>query len=207
MKYKINEIFVSIQGEGLLVGEPMNFIRFTQCNINCTWCDTDFGEGEFMSPEEILGKLDKEFEWVSLTGGEPMLEENLCGLIMELKHENYRVFLESNGTLFNKEIFDLCDFISIDIKPPSSGHVGCHRMDVFSFCLKNPEKTQVKVVIQDKEDVEFFRRIYKKEYLHWILQPEYDSMREVDYGKILDMLKGKGNVRIIPQVHKIIGVR
>ncbi len=136
-----------------------------------------------------------------------MLEENLCGLIMELKQEGYKVFLESNGTLFEREIFDLCDFISIDIKPPSSGHEGCHRIDVFSFCLKNPEKTQIKVVIQDKGDIEFFRRIYKEEYPHWVLQPEYDSMKRLDYGKILGILKEKGNVRIIPQVHRIMGIK
>ncbi len=100
MKFRINEIFQSIQGEGLLVGVAMNFIRFTKCNLECKWCDTDFREGKEMVVGEILGKLNSNFEWVSLTGGEPLMEKNLSSLIGKLKEKKYTIFLETNGTIF-----------------------------------------------------------------------------------------------------------
>ena len=204
MNFKINEIFDSIQGEGLFVGVPMNFIRFTECNLQCRWCDTDFENGEILELNEILSRLTKKWKWVSLTGGEPMLEENLHGLIKELREKEFKVFLETNGTIFDKEIFDECNFISVDIKPPSSGNP-IYDKKVIDYLFKNPGKSQLKVVIQDNQDLEFFKGIYNEKYENWILQPEFSSMDKLDYEKMLKVI-GK-NVRIIPQIHKILKVR
>jgi len=71
-KYLVNEVFSSIQGEGIYVGTPMNFIRFCKCNLGCRWCDTSYQKGVEMSIPCILKKLDKRIPWVSLTGGEPL---------------------------------------------------------------------------------------------------------------------------------------
>ncbi|MDI6810953.1 MAG: 7-carboxy-7-deazaguanine synthase QueE [archaeon] len=204
MNFKINEIFDSIQGEGLFVGVPMNFIRFTECNLQCRWCDTDFENGEILELNEILSRLNKKWKWVSLTGGEPMLEENLLGLIKELHEKEFKVLLETNGTIFDEEIFEECNFISVDIKPPSSGNP-IYDKKVIDYLFKNPGKSQLKVVIQDNQDLEFFKGIYNEKYENWILQPEFSSMDKLDYEKILKVI-GK-NVRIIPQIHKILKVR
>ncbi len=93
MKFRINEIFSSIQGEGIFVGKAMNFIRFTKCNLKCNWCDTDFKKGNKMEVSEIIKKLNSALHWVSLTGGEPMLEENLLHLIKKLKQKNFKIFV------------------------------------------------------------------------------------------------------------------
>lgn len=204
MKFKINEIFDSIQGEGIFVGVPMNFIRFTECNLQCRWCDTDFENGEILELDEILSRLNKKWKWVSLTGGEPMLEDNLPGLIKELREKEFKVLLETNGTIFEKEIFEGCNFISVDIKPPSSGNP-VYDKKVIDYLFKNPGKNQLKVVIQDKHDLEFFKGVYNGGYENWILQPEFSSMNKLDYEEILEVI-GK-NVRIIPQIHKILKVR
>jgi len=204
MRFKINEIFQSVQGEGLVVGVPMNFIRFCNCNLDCSWCDTDFNGGEEMGILEIIEKLNDEFKWVSLTGGEPMLEENLMDLIKEIKAMGFRILLETNGTLFDKEIFDSCEFLSVDIKGPSSGDLDYSR-EAFDYCLGNPTKSQLKFVIKDMEDFEFFQRVYQKEYPNWILQPEFGSMKSLDYDLIMNAIND--NVRIIPQVHRLMGVR
>jgi len=204
MKLKINEIFQSIQGEGLMVGTPMNFIRFCRCSLNCSYCDTDFKEGIDMSMNEITEKLNKRFNWVSLTGGEPMLEENLMELILELKNQGFRVLLETNGTIFDGKVFDACDFISADIKGPSSGNPG-HSEEVFNYCLGNSSKTQLKFVIQNMEDFKFFQKIYRKEYPSWVLQPEWNSIKNLAYKIIMDEIHD--NVKIIPQVHRLMNMR
>lgn len=166
-------------------------------------CDTNFREGVEMRIEEILEELNERLEWISLTGGEPLLEKNLSFLIQRLKEKNFKILLETNGTKFDKNIFNECDFISVDLKPPSSRNEG-YNEDVFSYCLKNPEKTQMKIVIQNEEDLNFFKRIYSVGYENWILQPEWSVTKELNYEKIIDLFP---KVRIIPQIHKLMGVR
>jgi len=186
-----------------MVGIPMNFIRFCRCNRNCLWCDTDFEDGKEMEITEIIDKLNESLPWVSLTGGEPMLEENLAHMIRRLKTENFKILLETNGTLFNEEVFLLCDFVSVDLKGPSSGNEGYNEYTLF-YCLKNPEKTQLKVVIQNDGDLNFFKRVYQDEYPNWVLQPEWKSMDRLDYHRIIEEFP---RVRIIPQIHKVMRVR
>jgi len=204
MRLKVNEIFQSVQGEGLMVGIPMNFVRFCQCNLSCEYCDTDFEDGEEMGILEITEKLNDEFKWVSLTGGEPMLEENLMDLIDELRAGGFKILLETNGTIFNNEVFDACEFLSVDIKGPSSGDLN-YSEEVFNYCLENSTKSQLKVVIKNMKDFEFFQKIYMEEYPGWILQPEFSEMRNLDYNLIMSAIND--NVRIIPQIHKLMGVR
>ena len=217
MKFKINEIFRSIQGEGLFIGIPMNFIRFCKCNLNCSWCDTDFEKGTEMETMEILGELNHNLAWVSLTGGEPMLENssgNLTILVKKLKSEGFKILLETNGTLFDKELLQLIDFISVDLKGPSSENKnGCYDLRILNYCLKNPKKTQIKIVLQDERDIEFFRDIYNKKsgmkYPNWILQPEWSARKKLNYDKILDLFGDCNrieNIRIIPQVHKMMEI-
>jgi len=201
---KVNEIFQSVQGEGLMVGIPMNFIRFCNCNLSCSWCDTDFEDGIEMGILEIIERLNKEFHWVSLTGGEPMLEENLMDLINEIKAGGFKILLETNGTIFNKEVFDACEFISADIKGPSSGDLD-YSNEVFDYCLGNSAKSQLKFVIKDMTDFEFFQKVYREEYPGWILQPESSEVGNLDYDLIMNGIND--NVRIIPQVHRLMGVR
>lgn len=206
IKFKINEIFCSIQGEGILTGIPMNFIRFTKCNLKCGWCDTKFSDGADMAISEIERKLNKKITWLSLTGGEPMLEEDLLILIKKLKKKKYKVLLETNGTLFDKKIFSPCNFISIDLKPPSSGN--CRYNDAaLGYCLGNPKKSQVKIITQDDNDLKFFKNIFNnnKKYPNWIIQPEWSARKKIDYFRIIRMFGN--NIRIIPQIHKILGIR
>ena len=205
--FEVKEIFQSIQGEGLMLGIPMNFIRFARCNLKCKWCDTDFSDGKLLTPNEILSRLNKKLKWVSLTGGEPMLQENLIYLIEKLHEEKFSVLLETNGSIFNKKILDDSDFISADIKPPSSGNPVFDDR-VVRYCIKNPERSQLKMVIKDGNDLKFFKQIYNKydgNYENWILQPEWNSISKLCGEGIL--MEIDENVRIIPQIHKILNLR
>lgn len=122
----VKEIFVSFQGEGLLVGERQIFLRLAGCNIRCSWCDTPDalvakdvpiarieespGGGKFrelenpMSVEAVLAEVRRiakahgPVRWVSVTGGEPTIWVRFLGeLLPALKREDFRIFLETNS--------------------------------------------------------------------------------------------------------------
>ena len=95
---KINEIFYSLQGEGAYTGTPMIFIRFSGCNLSCSFCDTQHQSGKWMSDVAILEEVGKfPARTVVLTGGEPSLfiDDDFIGLLHTC---GYRVHIETNGT-------------------------------------------------------------------------------------------------------------
>lgn len=98
MRYRINDIFYSIQGEGRNTGRAAVFIRFSGCNLKCSFCDTDFSAFRELSAADILSEI-RPFpaRFAVLTGGEPTLQadETLLGLLHE---HGYEVAMESNGT-------------------------------------------------------------------------------------------------------------
>jgi len=116
-KYKINEIFYSIQGEGFHVGTPMIFIRFAECNLNCSFCDTDYSEKHQLTVIEILKKIEQyDCDTVLLTGGEPALQiEN--HFIYMLKQNDYTIHIETNGI---QSLPENIDWITISPKSDDS---------------------------------------------------------------------------------------
>lgn len=127
---KITEIFESIQGEGLFIGEKQIFIRFSGCNLNCSYCDTDTTRGKEYTVDELLAELDnfnKDIvHSVSLTGGEPLLHYEFLSEFMpkfKQKFPEIKLYLETNATLPDKleNILEYTDIISADIKLKSSG--------------------------------------------------------------------------------------
>jgi 7-carboxy-7-deazaguanine synthase len=103
MKYPINEIFYSIQGEGRWAGTPMLFIRFHGCNLNCPFCDTPDWHTKDLELGQIIHELgsvdtsEEQCERVCLTGGEPLIHD-LTELVMTLQEQRYDIHIETNGT-------------------------------------------------------------------------------------------------------------
>ena len=123
--YIVNEIFYSVQGEGRLAGTPMVFVRFSDCNLRCSWqnsgfdCDTEFQSGRVLKLSEIFEEADKlnsKKGWMLLTGGEPSLQ--LDSDFIEYAHrEGWKLGIETNGTV---KLPDGVDWICVS--PKSAEH-------------------------------------------------------------------------------------
>lgn len=111
-KYKVNEIFYSIQGEGAMTGRAAIFIRLSGCNLNCPFCDTQHQEGQFYTADKILQQIkDYPANFVVITGGEPSLQ--IDEALIDKLHEGYVVAVETNGT---KELPHNVDWITLSPK-------------------------------------------------------------------------------------------
>jgi len=204
---KVSEIFYSIEGEGIEIGRPEIFIRLAGCNLRCTWCDTKYAleNGKEMSVKEIVKEVQKyPCKGVSITGGEPLLQkEELLELIRQLKSLGYWIQINTNGTIFDEEIFRSVNLISMDCKCPSSG-----MKSDFDVLQKTKElfnsKTQFKLVISDMKDYE-----YAKEFVFFlkasniVFQPEWNS-RRFSQELVESVKRDNLSVRVILQQQKII---
>ena len=125
MKYRINEIFYSLQGEGRNTGRAAVFVRFSGCNLRCPFCDTDFKEYTEMTADEILETIHpwKHCGFVVLTGGEPSLQTD-DALVEALHQEGFYIAMETNGTHSVPEGIDW-----VTVSPKAGGEVVIDRAD------------------------------------------------------------------------------
>lgn len=226
---RIQEIFTSIQGEGVFSGKRQIFVRFFGCNLNCAFCDTvqppeDFKE---YSAEDLFFAVSGQAEpqnvhSVSLTGGEPLLEtEFLKNILPKLKQSTYCLYLETNGTMPQQleSIIDYVDIVAMDIKLPSSTGLGSFWKEHAEF-LKIAMRKMVfaKVVITAKTTAkDFYRAVNlireKDPHIALVIQPVNPQLgTEPADAKILEQFKNIASehlykVRIIPQMHKLFGVK
>jgi 7-carboxy-7-deazaguanine synthase len=164
----ITEIFKSIQGEGTRAGLPCIFVRLTGCNLRCTWCDTAyaFHGGTKMSVQEVISRVDElanrtggaagarsGVPLVELTGGEPLLQEEIYPLAEELLAAGYTVMIETSGERFigrlPREVIKI-----VDVKCPDSGEADTFNMANLDALSAEDE---VKFVLSSRRDYEFAR--------------------------------------------------
>jgi len=200
---KVTEIFASIQGEGRYIGRPQVFVRLSGCNLRCSWCDSKYSwdGGKEMQVSDVLREI-RRFRLLSvcITGGEPMLQRQELGrLIKGLKAKGYETVIETNGTLYDREIFSAVDCVSADMKPPSSKERSDERL-----LSRLRRKDQVKVVVADERDYDFAKKVMSKCRAEVILQPCGGKRLKPLMERVLaDRL----DARVLPQLHKIAGVR
>lgn len=110
--FTLNSIFRTVQGEGLLSGIPMVFVRFAGCSVGCSLCDTDYSRKTKMSASKILAEVFKlqVGGWVWVTGGEPTDQKNIEEVRLELQGQGYKVAIATAGI---RPVPDDWDFISV----------------------------------------------------------------------------------------------
>jgi len=160
----VNEIFYSIQGESTRAGRPCVFVRLTACDLRCSWCDTPyaFHEGRKMSIEDVVAAVDRYgCELVEITGGEPLLQEDVYELMNRLLAADGTVMLETGGhrpiTRVPRAVVKI-----VDIKCPGSGE--SDKNDWTNLDRLAPHD-EVKFVIADRADYEFAREAVARHQL------------------------------------------
>ncbi|MDH5718556.1 MAG: radical SAM protein [Spirochaetia bacterium] len=177
----ISEIFYSIQGEGSYAGYPCIFIRLSGCNLNCNWCDTKYARINNKNKVNIANiiKTIKKYpaNVVEITGGEPLLQENILYLINILHTQKNKILLETSGSLPISKIPQYVHII-LDIKAPGSGESENNYFENLKMIKPDDD---IKIVICDKTDFLWAIEISEKNNLinrknPVILQPAFEKI-------------------------------
>ena len=186
---QVNEIFYSIEGEGLRVGQPTTFVRLARCNLRCPFCDTEFDSFTEMGLQEIAADVGRHSSaWVCLTGGEP-LGQNIAPLARLLKQQDYQVHLETNGTVGpDPELTDLIDHWAVSPKQ-------------HTLAEGFPRLTELKYVVGKA----FREDLVQEDLADFVyLQPESSEPRYVQ--KALEILTRHPHWRLSCRIHKGLGL-
>jgi 7-carboxy-7-deazaguanine synthase len=154
----INEIFYSIQGESSYAGRPCVFVRLTACDLRCSWCDTEYAfyEGTKRTLDDVMAEVDRfDCPLVEVTGGEPLLQEDVYLLMTALVDRGRTVLLETGGHRNTARVPTPVVTI-LDVKCPGSGQA--HRNDWSNMQRLRPQD-EVKFVIKDRADYEYARDV------------------------------------------------
>ena len=211
---RVAEKFISINGEGTRAGELAVFVRFTGCNLRCSYCDTMWANEpgcpyEEMSPAQICEYVRSTgIKNVTLTGGEPLLQKDMDKLISLLISEcGVRVEIETNGAVDLRPFAELPEgrpLFTMDYKLPSSGYED--RMIAENFSVLEKEDT-VKFVSGSRADLERAGEIVEKYGLldrcHVYFSPVFGR---IEPAEIVDFMLNKrmNKARIQIQMHKVI---
>jgi 7-carboxy-7-deazaguanine synthase len=213
MNYKVVEKFISINGEGKRSGELAIFIRFAGCNLNCSYCDTTWANEknapyELMSSEDIYNYIKStKVKNITLTGGEPLLQEGIVELLEILaSDDNLRVEIETNGSVLLENFSKLSNppSFTMDYKLPSSNMERHMKLDNFKYLSA---KDTVKFVSGSKKDLEKAKGLinsYKlTEKTTVYISPVFG---QISLDSIVEFLKENimNDVKLQIQLHKII---
>lgn len=192
MKLNVKEIFYSLQGEGGRAGEASIFIRLTKCNLDCSFCDTDFAEGTDMTLNEILQEIGKyPCKWIIWTGGEPTLQLK-DEYLQFFRDKGYKQAIETNGT---RSVSDLIDYITCSPKKKYE-----------SIASHLPEVDEIRLPIKKGDeipDISVFPKA-KKYFLSPIFDGDKVNKENVDYA--VRYIEENPQWILSLQIHKLIGI-
>ncbi len=214
IKFKVNEMFRSIEGEGIRSGQLCSFIRFSGCNLNCIYCDTVYAQnkdlGDWVYAEDIenwliVGK----FKNVTLTGGEPLIQQDIEVLIKKILDLGFNVNIETNGSISLHNIKKLFAYknliITMDYKLPSSRMENSTKVHNLELLRENDV---LKFVVEDLNDMDYVKMFLKYYDIkaNVFISPVFgkaDMVAFVDYMSKEDCFNKVG-ARLQVQLHKII---
>lgn len=198
---RVNEIFYSLQGEGFNTGMPAVFIRFSGCNLQCPFCDTNHADGKEMTEGDIIEEVSKyNANLVVVTGGEPALQ--LTESLVEMLHLlGKTVAVETNGTI---ELPENVDWITLS---PKDMFLGEKAKPVLKYA------DELKIVFDEnicKDDVHIVSTYANINVQHRFLQPcdtgDPEKNKEI-IQKTIEYCKEHPEWRLSLQTHKMLNIR
>lgn len=225
---RVVEVFSSIQGEGVCLGQRQVFVRFGGCNLHCDYCDEPdtipIPSGELWTAARLQGEIERlasarRHEAVSWTGGEPLLHPDfLEGLLRWARARRLKNYLETNGTRVEalRRLAPLVDTVAMDVKLPSATGRACWS-EHLEFLRVAPEKTFAKVVLTATSSPEEWRQVIRlmqevSTNIPLVLQPATPrpGVETIAPERAVKFLHQAGallkDVRLIPQWHPVWGV-
>jgi 7-carboxy-7-deazaguanine synthase len=204
---EVCEIFYSLQGESTYSGMPCVFIRLAECNLDCSYCDTKYSHqpGSRMSIPQVLDTIRQyPSQLVEITGGEPLLQDESIALMEALHEQNYRILLETNGSLYLGEVPDYVVKI-IDVKTPGSGF-GDSFMKWNLKCLKDQD--ELKFVLTSHYDYQFALDFINEHQL-WERTLLFSPVLSILPAEVLAAWMQKDGVqaRLQLQLHRILDLK
>ena len=208
---KVNEIFASIEGEGIRAGLPCVFIRLHGCNLHCSYCDSNYAcEGSDYAKMSIDTIVDKVKSYgvprATVTGGEPLIQKDIWKLIRKLSDEKISVNVETNGSIdiSRNEKFSYEDnlIITMDWKSISSGE---STKMLESNLDQLTDSDVLKFVVGNTKDLDQMRSIIDNHDLdcHLFVSPVFGKIEARNIVEYL-LKNHLNNVRIQLQIHKYI---
>ena len=202
---RITEIFSSIQGETSKIGLPTVFIRLTGCPLRCQYCDTSYAfyGGETMLFEDIICQVTKfNCKDVCVTGGEPLAQSGSKKLLKDLVDLDFRVSLETGGSISLEGIDERVKII-MDIKTPDSDESTKNRWENIGELKKSDE---LKFVICSREDYQWSKTIIEKYKINEICPILFSTCSELlDPRDLAEwILADQLPIRFQIQIHKIL---
>ncbi len=202
----INEVFYSIQGESTYAGTPCVFVRLTACDLRCTWCDTPyaFTAGWRQTVQEVVDEVAAYgCPLVEITGGEPLLQDDVYPLMTALLERGLAVLLETGGHVSLERVPDGVVKI-VDVKCPGSGESARNHWPNLGRVGPTDE---VKFVIQDRADYEFAKDVVERHRLVGkcgavLFSPVHGLLAPADLAAWI--LADRLPVRLQLQVHKYL---
>jgi 7-carboxy-7-deazaguanine synthase len=201
----VNEIFHSIQGESSRAGQLCVFVRLTACDLRCSWCDTPyaFHEGRKMSVDEVVAAVEAHGSpLVEITGGEPLLQDDVYPLMERLLASGRTVMLETGGHRpIDRVPRDVIKIV--DVKCPGSGEVEKNDWQNLERLAPHDE---VKFVIADRADYEFARDVVCRRLTDRAGAVLFSPVHDVLHPRTLSewVLADRLPVRVQLQIHKFI---
>jgi len=202
---EVTEIYKSVQGESTYMGLPCVFIRLTGCNLRCVWCDTPhaFHDGKKLSIHQIIDEVKSyDINLVEITGGEPLLQKEVFPLMESLLKNNFKVMLETSGSLAINNVPAKVIKI-IDLKCPGSGEENKNLWENLNHLTSTDE---IKFVIADKTDYEWSKKVLQDYELDKkvpvLFSPVFEKLKLKDLTEWI--LKDNLPVRLHTQLHKYI---
>ena len=201
---KINEIFLSIQGEGTRTGELCVFLRLSGCSFDCFYCDTKYAnseEAKIYSPDELV-EITKKFgvNLVEITGGEPLEQEETPILAEKLLENGFEVLIETNGSkdisVLPKKVIKI-----MDVKLPWVGQKEHFYYKNLEYLSENDE---VKFVIDGENGYDWAKNFIETHKIPCkiIFSPCANKISPTELAK--KIIADKLNVRLGLQIHKIL---